>query len=52
MAREIAYQTASEGGMRKGLMEAKKPIWPTFLLQCGAFALHDLGDSFKEVEIM
>jgi len=52
MAIEIAYQTTSEGGLSKGLKEAKKVIWPTFPLQCGAFALHDVGHAFKEVEIM
>ena len=52
MAREIAYQTTSEGGMRKTLKEEKKAIWPTFPLQCGEFALHDLGHAFKEAEIM
>jgi len=52
MVRGITYQTASEGGMSKTLKEEKKAIWPTFPLQCGAFALHDLGHVFKEVEIM
>jgi len=52
IGREIAYQIASEGGMNKTLMEAKKAIWPSFPLQCGAFALHDLGHAFKEVENM
>lgn len=52
MAREIAYQTSSEGGMSKTLKEAKKAIWPTFPLQCGAFSLHNLGHAFKEAEIM
>lgn len=32
MAREIAYQTTSEGGMRKTLKDSKKAIWPTFPL--------------------
>lgn len=52
MAREIAYQTTGEGGLRKGLKEQKKAIWHTFPLQCGVFALHDFGYSCKEVEIM
>lgn len=47
MAREIAYQTASEGGLSKGLKEAKKAIWPTFPLQCGALSLHAMGHAFK-----
>jgi len=33
MAKEITSQRASEGGMRKGLKEEKKAIWPTFPLQ-------------------
>lgn len=52
MVREIAYQTDSEGGRSKGLKKEKKAIWPTFPLQCGEFALHDLGHAFKAVEIM
>ena len=52
MAREIAYQTASEGGLSKGLKEEEKAMWPTFPLQCGAFSLHNLGHAFKEAEIM
>jgi len=52
MAREIAYQISSEGGLRKTLKEVKKYILPTFPLQYGAFALHDLGHAFKETKIM
>jgi len=52
MVREIAYQTASEGGMSKTLKEEKNAIWPTFTLPCGAFVLHDIGHAFKEVENM
>ena len=32
MAREIACQTSSEGGMSKTLKDSKKAIWPTFPL--------------------
>lgn len=52
MAKEIAYQTAGEGGLSKGLKEQKKTIWPTFQLQCGVFALHDFGHKCKEADIM
>jgi len=52
MAREITYQTTSEGGLTKGLKEVEKATWPTFPLQCATFALHDLGHAFKEAEIM
>lgn len=52
MARVIAYQTIGEGGLRKGLKEQKKAIWPTFPLQCGAFSLHDYGNALKEGEII
>jgi len=50
MAREITYQTCSEGGMRKTLKESKKAIWPQFPISCGVFALHDLGHAFREVD--
>ena len=30
----------------------KKAIWPTFPLQCGAFALHGLRHASKEAKIM
>jgi len=50
MAREIAYQTCSEGGMSKILKDSKKAIWPQFPITCGVFALHDLGHAFKEVD--
>jgi len=30
MAREISYQIASDGWLRKGLKKEKKAIWPTF----------------------
>ena len=48
----MARETANEGGLRKGLKEVKKAIWPTFPLQYGAFALHNLGHAFKEAEII
>jgi len=47
MAKEIAYRTIVDGGLIKGLKEKKKAIWPTFSLQCGAFALHDFGHAWK-----
>ena len=50
MAREIAYQTCSEGGMSKILKDSKKAIWLQFPVTCGAFALHDIGHTFKEVD--
>ena len=50
MAREIAYQITSEGGMSKTLKESKKAIWPTFHVQCGEFSLHDVGHAFREAE--
>ena len=49
MDREIAYQTCGEGGMNKVLEDSKKVIWPQFPIICRAFALHDLGHAFKEV---
>jgi len=52
LAREIAYQTAGEGGLNRGFKEQKKAIWPTFSLQCGAFALHDFRHACKEEEII
>ena len=52
MSREIASHTTSEGGMSHTLKELKKAIWPAFPIQCGAFALHDLGHAFKEAENM
>ena len=50
LAREIAYQTCSEGGLTKGLKEKKKAIWPQFLVAYGAFSLFDVGHAFTEVE--
>ena len=48
LAREIAYQTMGDG-ITKTLKEQKKSIWPTFLVQCGAFTLHDYGHVTKEI---
>lgn len=50
MAREIAYQICSEGGMSKILKDSKKGIWPQFPVTCGVFTLHDLGHAFREVD--
>jgi len=52
MEREIAYQITGEGGLSRVLKEQKKAIWPTFPLQCGAFALHDYGHALKEADII
>ena len=38
--------------MRRELKDKKKAIWPQFLVTCGAFALFDLGHTFKEVDNM
>ena len=50
LAREIAYQTCSEGGLTKDLKNKKKAIWPPFPVTCGAFSLFDVGHTFGEVE--
>jgi len=50
LAREIAYQTCSEGGLTKELKDKKKGIWPQFPVACGAFSLFDVGHAFAEVE--
>lgn len=46
LGREIVYETAGDD-ITKTLKEQKKSIWPTFPLQCVAFALHDLGHATK-----
>jgi len=50
LAREIAYQTCSEGGLTKELKDKKKGTWPQFRVACGAFSLFDVGHAFAEVE--
>jgi len=50
LAREIAYQTYSEGSLTKDLKDKKKAIWPQFPVACGAFSLFDVGHAFTEVE--
>lgn len=52
MAREIAYQTWGVGGMSKVLKDSKKANWPQFPVVYRAFALFDLGNTFKEVDII
>lgn len=52
LAREIAYQTCSEGILTKDLKDKKKAIWPQFPVVCGAFSLFDLGHTFTEVQSM
>jgi len=48
-AREIAYQI-TEAGMSSNLKESKKQMWPSFLLPCGTFTLHDFKHAEKEAE--
>ena len=48
LAREISYQLVVNG-ISKQLKDAKKAIWPNFPLQCGTFALFDIGHAYKEV---
>ena len=50
LAREIAYQTCSKGGLTKDLKDKKKAIWPQFPITFGAFSLFDVGHAFGEVE--
>ena len=50
LAREIAYQTCSEGSLTKDLKDKKKAIWPQFPVACGVFSLFDVGHAFDEVE--
>jgi len=52
LAREIAYQTYSEGGLTKDLKDKEKVIWPQFPVACGAFSLFDVGHAFTEVQNM
>ena len=47
LAWEIAYQLVN--GITKQLKNANKAIWPNFPVQCGTFALYDIGHSYKEV---
>lgn len=42
LEREIVYQAIGDGLTKAHL------IWPTFLLHCGTFALHDYGNAVKK----
>ena len=44
LAKEIAYHLVN--GIMKQLKDAKKAIWPNFPVQCGTFALSNIGHNY------